>query len=190
MLKTSPQPVRYSGAVLAGGRSSRFGQDKSRFVYNGAPLLSRVLASLEGAGERFVISRQTYPNLDVPVYPDLTPNLGPLGGLQTALRASKEDWLALAACDLPNLSPHYWQALAARAEGAAVVVTTERGPQPLAALYHRGISNEVDALLAEGERSMKALLTRLEPQKLTLAELGLPSNTLLNVNRLSDLPLS
>lgn len=60
--------MRWSGAVLAGGRSSRFGRDKALYVYKGKPLIAWVLDSMAGASERLVIANRPYR---LEVYPDL-----------------------------------------------------------------------------------------------------------------------
>jgi molybdenum cofactor guanylyltransferase len=75
----------YSGAVLAGGASKRFGEDKALFPYRGKPLLQWVLESLQGAQERFVVANRPYEGFGVPVYPDLLPGADSLSGLHSAL---------------------------------------------------------------------------------------------------------
>lgn len=174
----------YSAAILAGGRSSRFGSDKARHLYDGKPLIQHVADSLVSAAERYVISDESY--LDLPHYPDLDPQQGPLGGLETALHHAQHEWLAVAACDLPHLSPDYWSGLAKQVSGQATLVVTAR-PQPLAAFYHASILNTVRSQLARGERSLHALLSQLDINAVSLEDLGVSEATLLNVNDSSDL---
>lgn len=86
--------MRYA-AVLAGGQSSRMGQDKSRLVLHGQTLLERALALLTSAGaERVLLSGGGHespspPELaDPPAYrrvPDLYPHSGPPGGVYSLL---------------------------------------------------------------------------------------------------------
>ena len=174
----------YSAAILAGGRSSRFGSDKARHLYGGKALIQHVVDSLSSAAERYVVSAESY--LDLPHYPDLNPQQGPLGGLETALHHAQHEWLALAACDLPHLSPEYWSGLAQRASGQVTLVVTDR-PQPLAAFYHASTLDTVRSQLVRGERSLDALLSQLEVNAVSLEDLGVSEATLLNVNDSSDL---
>ncbi len=90
------------GLVLAGGKSSRLGQDKTRVVHEGQTLLTRTAALLERHVDQvFVSSRQ---DIDTggpwPVILDETERIGPAGGIITALRKLGGPILVLA-CDLP-----------------------------------------------------------------------------------------
>ncbi|ADI13717.1 molybdenum cofactor guanylyltransferase [Truepera radiovictrix] len=181
----------FSGAVLAGGRSSRFGSDKARYRYRGKTLLERALASLSGADERFVVSGRPYA-VGVPVYPDVIAGGGPLSGLHAALLYATRDWVALAACDLPHLTPTYWSLLWAERAGAEVVVVRSAAGrlEPLAALYHRALLPTVTEQLEAGEGRMHALVARVNarevPWERVRAAVG--AQVLLNANTPSDLP--
>ena len=181
-------PVTFSGAVLTGGRSSRFGRDKARHPYEGRALTARVLDSLSEASERFLVANRAYPEFGVNVYPDLLPVAGPLTGIYTALKYAQADWVAVAACDLPHLSAAYWQALRPHCRDAqAVVVQREGGLEPLAALYHKSAADPIRDQLSRHELAAHALLGRLETVTLPWEELGLPPDTLHNINHPSDL---
>ena len=178
-------PLSYSAAILAGGRSSRFGSNKSTYVYNGKPLIQHVAESLIDAAELFSISNEPFANL--PHYPDLEPKKGPLGGLHTALHYAQFEWLALAACDLPNLNTVYWSRLTEQLGSQVTLVSSNRSLQPLAAFYHRSVQAKVALQLEKGDLSLHALLEQLDSKTVLLSDLGLPETLLLNVNRLSDL---
>lgn len=90
------------GLVLAGGKSSRLGQDKTRVVHEGQTLLTRTATLLQRHLDKVYVScRQT---IDVggpwPVITDETERIGPAGGIITALRKFREPIFVLA-CDLP-----------------------------------------------------------------------------------------
>ena len=71
------------GVVLAGGKSSRMGQNKSQLIFNGTSLLEYAKDSLKQAGCRHVIISGQYG------LPDDTPHLGPLGGISTIIKHNK-----------------------------------------------------------------------------------------------------
>jgi molybdopterin-guanine dinucleotide biosynthesis protein A len=96
---------RILGAVLAGGRASRFGSDKALARLGDATLLDHALASLAPyCAALIVCGRDAAP---VPTLPDLPgPDLGPLGGLAGALayaEANGFDAVLTTACDAPDL---------------------------------------------------------------------------------------
>lgn len=180
--------ISFSGAVLAGGRSSRFGQDKALYVYNGKPLALWALGSLAGADERFLVSSRPY-DFGVPVYPDRYPGSS-LGGLHTALVYAANAWVAVAACDMPFLTADYWQKLLEHTEGVQAVVV--RGPdgrlEPLAALYQKTLLPLVEAQLQAGDFRLHALLEETEAQVLAFNALAFDPNVFINLNRLEDIP--
>ena len=182
------EPVAFSGAVLAGGRSSRFGRDKAGYVYRGKALALWALESLAGADERFLIANRPYA-FGVPVYPDHYPGSS-LGGLHAALSHARHDWLALAACDMPFLSPAYWhKLLSERGKVQAVVVLGPQGrPEPLAALYHKSLLPLAEKQLGAAELKIQTLLSEAQTRTLAYEGLGLDERTFFNANHLGDLP--
>lgn len=87
-----------TGAVLAGGKSSRLGRDKCALVLGGADMLTRtVLLLRELVPEVAVIGRE-HPGA-VAVFDDV-PGAGPVGAITTALRHANGPCLVLS-CDLP-----------------------------------------------------------------------------------------
>lgn len=177
---------------MAGGRSSRFGQDKALYVYRGKPLAAWVLESFFAAdgpfAERLIVSSRPY-DFGVPVYPDLYPGSS-LGGLHAALTHATHDWVAVAACDMPFLTPAYWQQLLTYRSGADAVVVG--GPQgrlePLAALYHKRLLPNAERRLQAGDFRVQAFLAEANACIVPSASLTEGAEVLLNANRLSELP--
>ena len=93
-----------SVAVLAGGKSSRMGQDKAFVAVRGRPLIEDVLAGLAGlGGEVFIVTNQPEPYryLGLPLHADVLPDQGALGGVYSALYHSARPRTLCVACDMP-----------------------------------------------------------------------------------------
>jgi len=73
------------GAVLAGGRSTRFGSDKALAVLGGETLLARAVSALRAQCDDVVVVGRAG---GIPDWP--APGMGPLGGLAAALRHAQE----------------------------------------------------------------------------------------------------
>jgi molybdopterin-guanine dinucleotide biosynthesis protein A len=103
------------GAVLAGGRSTRFGSDKAEAIWKGRPLVEHVIEYLGTVCDGVVIcGRQRHGVLSIPDRP--APDLGPLGGLNAALHFAGDhgfDRVISMPCDTPMLDPALLEALAA-----------------------------------------------------------------------------
>ena len=81
--------MKLLGAVLAGGRSSRFGSDKAEALWKGRRLLDHVAAALSVETDGLVVVGRTEPGYDcAPDRPVL--DLGPLGGLAGALTVARD----------------------------------------------------------------------------------------------------
>ncbi len=130
-------------SIQAGGKSSRMGQDKALMPFRGMPLIQYVLGRLSAIADETIITTNAlddYRFLDVPLYHDLRPGRGALGGLYTALSSAKGDHVAVVACDMPFASIQFFE-MASKVlvtSGADVVIPkTEFGYEPLHALYRR-----------------------------------------------------
>jgi molybdopterin-guanine dinucleotide biosynthesis protein A len=176
-----------SGAVLAGGQSQRFGQDKALARLGSNTLLDRTLEVLSVVTTNpMVIGR--------PPYPDLRPGLGPLAGLETALTLlpEKTTHLVLLAVDMPGITTDFIRILADAPDADAVVPFHAERLHPLCARWHRRVLPIVKETLNSGARSMHSVLERLDIQPLTTQALqakGIenPDRVLFNVNAQDDL---
>ncbi len=179
----------FSAAILAGGRSSRFGQDKARFMYKDKALLSWVSASLSNAAELFLIANQAYPEFKLPVYSDIIASQGPLSGIHAGLSYAKHDWLAVAACDMPFLTPAYWDALLDFVENKYQILSVahEGKLEPLASLYHKSCLPFFENRLRQQRLGMQTLIRQMDVCIVPFETLELDPKTLANINYLSDL---
>jgi molybdopterin-guanine dinucleotide biosynthesis protein A len=106
------QPIVYNVpmltlAIQSGGQSSRMGQDKGLVEFLGKPLVVQVMERLAPLADEVVVTTNTpeaYRFLGVPLFPDLKPGRGALGGLYTALASASHQLVAVVACDMPFAS--------------------------------------------------------------------------------------
>jgi molybdenum cofactor guanylyltransferase len=101
--------VKLLGAIIAGGKSSRFGSDKAVALVDGLPLIDHVVMGLYRHAEAIVIAGREWRDFDV-VDDGEYAGRGPLAGLLAALKHAKAndfDAVMSAACDalpIPDLS--------------------------------------------------------------------------------------
>jgi len=184
-------PMQWSGAILAGGSSRRFGQDKALYVLKGKPLINWVMDSLDEASERFVVSNRDYPGLGQ-AHHDLKLGGDTMSGLHSALAHAKQNWVAVAACDQPFLTREFWRFLLGHTspDTQAVVAFTGDYFEPLGGLYHKSLEDEVMHRLEAGQLKMQALLHSIP--HVALDKTGLEArfgiHLFLNANYPDDLP--
>lgn len=164
-----------AGFVLAGGKSSRMGQDKALLPLNGESLLqraARLVGSATGANA-VVIGARRDGFADCAFVSDDWPEAGPLGGIATVLRVTSADWNLIVACDMPYLTRAWLEFVVgrARASAADVVLAENNGRlEPLCAMYHKRSEEPLRAALGEGMRKVTEVLQTLNLDRIQPAE--------------------
>jgi len=162
--------MRFSAVLLAGGKSSRMGRDKSTLIVDGVPLWRRQLSVLRatGAAEVFISGNVDGPYTDegIEIVEDTRSESGPLGGIASALRRCGDEWLLVLAVDMPAMTPDFLCSLTdAARKGAGFVPVTDR-IQPLAALYPCAALEIAEKLLRDGRQKMGCFVDELSARSL------------------------
>lgn len=185
----------FSGAIFAGGRSSRMGRDKAFLTIDGQTLIARQAALLRGLGaSELIISGRPdvdYGISDARIVYDPVKDAGPLAGLVAVLSAARHAWVLVVAVDLPKLDAAFLNRLLALGGGrTGVVPHGPRGHEPLAALYPRALLPEAEAALQRGDYALHTLVERAEKNPLVTQFELKPAdlNALANCNTPDDLP--
>ena len=183
----SPVSDRLLGGVLAGGRSSRMGSDKSALrLPGGQTLLERSLGLLRGYCQCFRIS-VARPDQIVPEYSDYTvvdadSGQGPASGVAALLTVASErklDALLVLSVDLPlietqDLLPlvECWQKTP---DQIATATADGKRPEPLIAIYPTAMSEEIHALSIGDDRSLSRWIGRAKHELVTVRPAALES---------------
>ena len=187
--------MEIEGFILAGGASSRMGEDKSRLSLGGRTFVESAALALRAVSTRVCVvsSRAGAESHGLPVVEDLRAGLGALGGLHAALDACRAEWAAVVACDLPFVTGELLARLASMRDETtdAVVPLQEDGRvQPLCALYRARVClGQVEEMIRAGELRPRALLSRVRARRVAFGELrDLEGSTrfFLNVNTPED----
>ena len=128
-------------ALIAGGQSSRMGTDKSFVTLAGKPLIEHLMARVDGLGKTILITNRPddYAHLGLPMYTDVIPDKGSLGGIYSAIHHSGSEWTLTLACDMPFVRAELLQHMISLRddETDVIVPRVENYPQGLHALYRR-----------------------------------------------------
>jgi molybdopterin-guanine dinucleotide biosynthesis protein MobB len=146
--RLAARPLR--GLVLAGGHSRRMGRDKALLEYDGVPQVERAARLLESCCQTVHISARAGQGREMlgrPLIEDRFVEMGPVGGILSALEADPEAaWLVLG-CDLPFVTPELLDALLAG-----------RDPWRVATVFRDPASGLPEPLCAVWEPRSRALL--------------------------------
>jgi molybdopterin-guanine dinucleotide biosynthesis protein A len=149
-------PSDISGYVLAGGKSSRMGQDKALLELAGKPLVLRAVEKLrQVCTEVSVLGNREELAAYASLVRDLHEGCGPLGGIEAALAHSTKAWNLFMAVDMPFLPAEFldaWMRSVIEKRRARVAFFTVDGrPQPALCLVHREIAPFVAGAMQRGE---------------------------------------
>lgn len=198
-LLSSPSPL-LTGAILAGGHSSRFGSNKALFAPNGETLISKAAGLLRSVAREVLVSAsQTnagdYDFLGLEIVVDQHPDSGPMGGLETLLQRCTTPWLLVLTCDMPFVDKEALVTMVSSLTGEPDNALYQRdhphalawqrcdgsiSPFPL--LIERSALPKLQSRMRTGSLSMKGLLSELDTYYIMS-----PYNRLLsNINRPED----
>jgi molybdopterin-guanine dinucleotide biosynthesis protein A len=185
------------GAIVAGGRATRFGgRPKGLERVGGARIIDRVATALRAVASDLMVISNT-PDADqwisgVRVYGDVRSESGSLIGLHTALTHASHDVLVVA-WDMPFVSTALLELIRDRASPSTLAVVPEgpRGLNPFCALYKRDCLALVAAAIESGDLRLSHVIAHLPSiDRIPLRDVemvGDPATLLFNVNTPEDL---
>ncbi|MBI1793145.1 MAG: molybdenum cofactor guanylyltransferase [Chloroflexi bacterium] len=163
--------------VQAGGQSTRMGENKALKPFLGKPLIQRVVTRLAPIADEILVTTNQpadFAFLGLPLFPDLKPGRGPLGGLYTALVSAQNPVVAVVACDMPFVNAELLEAAASllvTEEADVVIAKTPEGFEPLHAVYRReACIQAIEAAIAQDQWRMVSWFPAVNVRVLTLDE--------------------
>lgn len=142
------------------------GRAKGLLPFAGKPLVAHLAQLVEATSEAPIIigPPSEYGGFGFRTIGDDKENLGPLGGISTALRVATREWNLIVGCDLPFLTREWLEFLISRAQTSAadvVIPVNELGYEPLCAMYRKRARGTIAAALERGVRKVTDGLAEL-----------------------------
>ena len=166
-----------TAVILAGGKSSRMGRDKTQLIYHGKTLLAGAVERFSAGFDRVYLSigdSEKYPDIKVERVIDLYPGCGPMAGLHAALLKTPDEGVFLAAADLPFSSPEAaLKVIELCGNNASAVIVGDNGKfEPAFGYYKKTLLPFIEECLANGKYRMMQLFDALPCRHVSPAELG------------------
>ncbi|HEX9485371.1 MAG TPA: molybdenum cofactor guanylyltransferase [Gemmatimonadaceae bacterium] len=188
------------GVLLAGGESRRFGGlPKGLAIVDEMRIADRAIAALRAASDDVIVvandpdAQSWFPTMRVVA--DAVPGLGPLAGIETALRAANGAAVLVVAWDMPFVPAPLLRGMRALGDtGAEAVAPVHDDPpmiESLCAYYAASALPACSELLARGERRAWSLFAQLPsalavPERV-LVEHGVPERIFFSVDEPEEL---
>jgi len=195
--------LKNSAIVLAGGFSTRFGQDKALLMLGAKPLVIHVLDRVANiVDEKIVVvsKEQQKDNVEkivkgkAKIVVDEYKTQTPLAGAYTGFGHAKNEHSLLLSCDTPFVNIEIAQLLLETCinKTASIPRWSEGYIEPLQAAYHtKSALKASQTALEEGKLNMRAMISRLHNVRyistMVLQQLDPKLYTFLNINTQTDL---
>lgn len=139
--------------ILAGGKSSRMGEEKGMVKFKGKTLISYVVETATRITNSICIvsNNEDYKSLNLPMLSDHFSDIGPAGGIDAALNHSTSDKNLVVSCDMPFVDSFSMNELLLQSHSFDIVMPRYKNQiEPLFALYHKQCAEQWRLLVSQG----------------------------------------
>jgi len=192
---------KLSIVLQAGGKSTRMGRDKALVPFMGVTMIEYILHQVEGLGTTPIIITNRpddYRFLRLPLFPDVIPDWGALGGLYSAIYYASQETCLVLACDMPFVNRSLLEHLISLLPEYDAVIphldpTGNKMPafaEPFRAVYRKTCLVPIKAAIEAGQRRVISFFDQVNIRFVERAEIELfdpECRTFFNVNTPEDL---
>jgi len=180
--------------IIAGGKSSRIGQDKRFLTLGNRPMLEIILEKTAklNFNEIFLCVEQNSPKINAMaqkfganILIDEIKNAGAMSGIANGLKSIKTNWAFAVSADMPFFDFNILNSTNFN-DNQAIIPLVNGKFQPLAAFYHKNLANFLLNELLSGQRKIFNAIKKI-PHAIT--EIS-ASELFFNVNTPADLRLA
>ncbi|HMU44318.1 MAG TPA: molybdenum cofactor guanylyltransferase [Ignavibacteriaceae bacterium] len=149
-----------TGIILAGGKSSRMGTNKSFLKIGNQTIIERIVDLMKSIFSEVIIitnSTEEYKFLNLPLFEDIYKWKGPLAGIHSALAHSQTEKIFVLSCDVPLMSKEMIEYIVEYKSNKPIIFCEAAGyHQPLVGVYSKKIFCEIEKFISNNELSDKS----------------------------------
>jgi molybdopterin-guanine dinucleotide biosynthesis protein A len=178
-----------TGIVLAGGKSSRMGTDKSLIMLHNKPLIQYAIDIIKHLCQNIVISANTnkYEFTGCEVWPDEFPVQAPIIGIYSCLKRSPTNLNIVLSCDMPMITTSLFSYLLVYAKDYDIVVPVhENYLEPLCGIYQRSALPIMEKFIRSKNFALHEFIENTNHLSLKIPDNKFPASIFMNVNTLDD----
>jgi len=162
-------------AILAGGQSRRMGIDKSFAILHKKPVFEHVLARVEPLDFPIILitnKPDQYRQYALPMFSDVLPGKGALGGLYTAIQSSQTEYTLCVACDMPFLNTALLSSMIDVCAGWDIVIPRIGGlPEAMHAIYRKTCLEPIQSQIDQGNLKASGFFEQMVVKYMEEAEI-------------------
>jgi molybdopterin-guanine dinucleotide biosynthesis protein A len=169
--------IDISAIILAGGKGSRMNGNKALLPVCGLTIIEKIVRDIDPYFGEILISAQAHNSfnfLSHQVVIDEKLNSGPIMGILSCLRASRNEINFVLACDIPEINFPFLEKMISYAPKYDIVVPSmgDNKFEPLFALYHKNLIPKIEELLNQNIRRISRLFPKCRTKYLPMQNDG------------------
>lgn len=180
--------------LLAGGKSSRMGTDKGLLTMHGKCMIEFAIEQIKPIAKNIFIvtDNKDYKKFNLELIADEIKDIGPAGGIYTALKHSDTKFNFIISCDMPFITSEAIEYLISQCVDFEITLPVlDHQTEPLFALYSKNITHEWLQNLKQRNYKLQELVNHFKVQKINVDSHPLFSKKLfMNINTPYDLEIA
>lgn len=184
--------MKIAALVLAGGKSKRMnGNNKAFLQYKNKSFIENITGQLIGFNNIYISvdNKENYKELKFDLVEDIYTDIGPIGGIYSALKNINEDYVFVVACDMPKITKQFAKYLCdfITGEEKALVLRDKSGKiHPLGGIYSKNIIPEIEEMILQKDYKLLNLLSKVNAKIVSLSETEFDIDILGNINNIKE----
>ncbi len=169
--------------ILTGGKSSRMGTDKASLDFKGKTFAEQISNAIKPySNSIYNISSRNEHSDSINLIKDIHLDIGPMGGIHSALSHTDKEWNLITSCDLPLLQPKsiYWLLENTEYKHDATILDINNKRNPLFGIYHKSCIRTIESLIAQNAYRMMHLIDNINTKIIKAPDYI--ADTLININ--------
>lgn len=160
-----------TGIILAGGESSRMGQDKALVSWKGKSLVDWVKSAISPVCKEIIISSNSNPELfpNNKVVADRFNGIGPIAGIESGLFHANSPFCIIVSCDTPLVSTAMFEYLIAHHRDFDIsLLAHDEVNEPMLGMYKTSVHSLVIESIKKGNFKPPAIIKQTKWQELNI----------------------
>ncbi|SFA69068.1 molybdopterin-guanine dinucleotide biosynthesis protein A [Acetitomaculum ruminis DSM 5522] len=180
--------MNISAGVLAGGKSSRFGDDKALAIYKNTTFLEHIVEKCRENFYKVYVSvgdKNKYKQFPFEFVEDEIKGYGPLGGIYALLKKCETDYIFIMPTDMPLIDINIFSALKEKCnsdEYDCIVIKYKGKPEPLCSIYSKKCIPVIEELIKENIGKPRLIFEKVNTCYLNLEDINCDSKAINNIN--------
>lgn len=177
---------KLSVGVLAGGKSSRMGQNKALLEWEAKRFIDCICEEMKGFSQVLISAayKGDYEYLGLPVVYDTHKEIGPIEGIYQILSAAEEEYVFICAADMPFLKKELVEYMAEyiSSDYDCYCLVDEEHIQPLCAIYSKKMAEIIQKQIESGNYRLFNVLRAVRTKYIKLESTCFDKQVVRNIN--------